>query len=102
MATQLINNDVPAKLLAIALKIDVEAYSAAERSEKLQQLEKLAAKHIPLRRPGTVAQTPRADIHPELAVVLNKYDYSKVGKLKMFAAEKVIVPWVRANLKLKR
>lgn len=102
MANQFLNNDVPAKLIAIAKKIDVEAYSIAERQSKLQQLEQLAAQHIPQRSPGTIAQTFHGDIHPALVIVLNKYDYSKIGKLKMFAAEKVIVPWVKLNLKLKR
>lgn len=101
MAKQLLNTDVPKKLVALARQIDVNAYTPKERQLKLEQLEALASKHIPIRRTA-VRQTEVYDIHEDLVEVLNKYDYSKIGSLKMIMAEQIIVPWAKINLKMKK
>lgn len=103
MALQYINKDVPAKLVALARQIDVEAYAPKERQLKLEELEALATKHIPVRpRNVSVQQTPIYDIHADLVEVLNKFDYSKIALWKMKAAEPLISNWVHKNLKLKK
>jgi len=101
MAQQLLNTDVPTKLVQIARQIDISAYSPKERQLNLEKLEALADKYIPIRR-SPIRQVSVYDIHEDLVEVLNKYDFTKVGRLKMTLAEQIIVPWVKVNLKLKK
>ena len=101
MAAQLLNTDVPPKLVALARQIDVDAYSPQERAVKLQALEKLASQHINFRT-TTIAQTQVYDIHVDLVNVLNKYDFTKLSAWKKALAEPLITKWVRANLILKK
>lgn len=103
MALQHLNKDVPPKLVALARQIDVEAYSPKERQLKIEELEALANKHIPIRhRANPIAQIQVYDIHGDLVEVLNKYDFTKLAKWKMALAEPIITKWVYKNLKLKK
>lgn len=97
----MVNIDVPKELINLARQIDVSAYSEKEIQLKLEQLEALATKHIPIRS-TPIAQTAVYDVYAGLIEIFNKYDYKKIGIIKMSAAKPIIKSWAYANLKLKK
>lgn len=97
----MVNIDVPKELIDLARQIDISAYTEKEIELKLEHLEALATKHIPIRN-TPIAQSAVYDVYSGLIEIFNKYDYKKIGILKMAAAKPIIKAWVYNNLKLKK